>query len=206
MPRGKKTPTNNKKELKKKTKKDEDEEDSLEEIIEDDEEEAPKKTKKKTAQKSKGKSKKAESEEEDELSDIDDEEDDNSPLETNENDEVVTSNKPDRPPIKVVDPKTPIGKLKTDEILSYLIQQGTDSLNPQLKYGALNLLKQLTGRQRRPQPSFQTGGRGNFNPRGSFSQRGGRPNNGGRGASHSSNHQQRAPSSQRGDLYEDDDQ
>ncbi|MEM0353991.1 MAG: hypothetical protein QXW79_00280 [Thermoplasmata archaeon] len=50
--------------------------------------------------------------------------------------------------IKVVDPKTPIGELKTDDILTYLIQVGKDTLNPQLKFGAYNLLMQLTGRRR----------------------------------------------------------
>lgn len=47
------------------------------------------------------------------------------------------------------DPTKPIGELNIEEILSYLIEQGRDSLNPKLKNGSLNLLRELKGMPRR---------------------------------------------------------
>ncbi|MEM3061961.1 MAG: hypothetical protein QW303_00245 [Nitrososphaerota archaeon] len=97
-------------------------------------------------------------EDEDELSDLELVEEDSNqieegPLESQKNQ-----------PTKVIDPKTPIGDLKTDDILTYLIQIGKDTLNPQLKFGAYDLLMQLTGRRRRypppPRRQFLRGGRG----------------------------------------------
>ncbi|XWV25918.1 hypothetical protein QJ857_gp1162 [Tupanvirus soda lake] len=179
MPRGKKSQETNTRKNKKIVEDEEQEDENLEdEILEDEEESTPKKkSSKKTAPKNKPKKgKKADAEDEDELSDLDvDDEDDAPAIESAENDKIVSSQKHERPPIKVIDPKTPIGNLKTDDVLSYLIQVGTETLNPQLKYGALNLLKQLTGRRRRhPPPTYGSKSNRNFNNRGGFSQRGGR--------------------------------
>ena len=52
------------------------------------------------------------------------------------------------PKKKDVNPKTPIGSLNIEDILNYLIQEGNRAYNPQLKFGATNLLRQLTGRMR----------------------------------------------------------
>ena len=153
-------------------------------IIEDaEEEETPKPKKKSGSKRAAPKKKKAAKkvasdteEEDDELSDLE-------VGETDENaqDEAFTSRPHQKTPRKVIDPETPIGEVKTDDILSYLIQRGADSLNPQLKQGALDLLHRLTGRRRRPpmrnnqgnnqgnfgRPPFQNGGNGgpNFSPR-----------------------------------------
>src|ERR1700733_1234020 len=55
---------------------------------------------------------------------------------------------------KEINPKSKIGDLNTQEILSYLIKVGKDSLNPTLANGALRLLKELTGRNRPPPQRF----------------------------------------------------
>jgi len=68
-------------------------------------------------------------------------------------------------PRRIVDPKTPIGQLNIEDILTHLIKVGSDTLNPQLKYGAINLINQLTGRRR-------TGGNGLNGNKNNF-QRGG---------------------------------
>ena len=47
---------------------------------------------------------------------------------------------------KIIDPETPIGKLSIQDILCYCAQFGEDSNNPQLYFGAANLLAQLTDR------------------------------------------------------------
>jgi hypothetical protein len=115
---------------------------------------------------------------EDDLSDLDVNEDDNTPIETAENDTIIQNN--EKPPRKIIDPKTPIGQLSIQDGLSYYIQLGEESCNPQLKYGALNLLKQLTGKQRRYPPRYGSKSNRNFNPRGGFQQyRGGNNGNGG---------------------------
>ena len=59
-----------------------------------------------------------------------------------------------------VNPAIAIGKLGIPDILNHLINVGTDTLNPQLKYGAINLLNQLTGKAR---PRFDNNRRGGFN-------------------------------------------
>jgi len=150
----------------KKTKKDEDDD-----IIDDAEEETPKPKKKSASKRAAPKkpSKKAKEVKEDTGSDQDDGGDDDDELsdldvndtDDNAQDESFTSRPIQRTPKKVIDPETPVGDLKTEDILSYLIQRGADSLNPQLKHGALDLLHRLTGRRRRlPPPRNQ----GNFRP------------------------------------------
>jgi hypothetical protein len=59
------------------------------------------------------------------------------------------------------DPKAAIGTLKTDEILKFLIDRGSESLNPRLKFGAISLLQDLTGQRRRGYGSKRGGYRGN---------------------------------------------
>jgi len=125
-------------------------------------------TTKKTAKKAPARKKKVatdgDNDEVDDLSDLD--VDEEGPQDT---DEVVPgSGGP--PPHKEINPRTPIGDLKIEDIFSYLIQKGNDTLNPQLKYGSLNLLQQLTGRRRRnPGPGFGNGnGNGNGNRNGRF--------------------------------------
>lgn len=59
------------------------------------------------------------------------------------------------------DPKAAIGTLKTDEILKFLIDRGSESLNPRLKFGAISLLQDLTGQRRRGHGSKRGGYRGN---------------------------------------------
>ena len=162
MPRGKKAqePT-----TKKRGKKVVEEED-VDDIIEEEEEQPSSKrsNKKQSVKSSKtSKRKKQESDEEDELSDLDVDEDDCA-NESADNDEIVTTHKHERQPIKLIDPKVPIGDLKIDEVLSYLIQLGNDTLNPQLKFGALNLKQQLIGRRRRPPQNFGGSKRNNFGP------------------------------------------
>jgi hypothetical protein len=181
MPRGKKTrETTNKKNRK----IEEEDEENIDEII--DEETPKKKSAKKASMVTSKTSKKGkkpeikedikEADSEDDLSDldVDDEDtlDDNDrPVESAENDTVVSSQKHERPPRKIIDPKTPIGQLSIQDGLNYYIQLGEESCNPQLKFGALNLLKQLTGRRRRYPPTFGSKTNRNFNPRGGFQQR-----------------------------------
>lgn len=99
----------------------------------------------------------SEDEVDDELSDIE-MEDETPQNEGSENDEVVrTGPRSHSRPQKLIDPKSTIGDLKTEDILSYLIQVGDTTLNPQLKYGALNLLRDLTGKSRRPRPRPEFG-------------------------------------------------
>ena len=156
------------------------EDDEIDEILEDD---PPKKVGRKTTTKGKsikkestkgrgrGRKNKKEEEEDDEvasdLSDVDVEDQENQFQEDGENDELLEAKDVNKPTRKPINPKTPIGDLKTEDILSYLIQIGGDNLNPQLKYGALNLLNQLTGRRGR---NFQQNNRGrDFNNfRGSY--------------------------------------
>lgn len=63
-----------------------------------------------------------------------------------------------------VDPKSRLCDLRPDKILSYLIKLGNDTLNPQLKFGALNLLKTLQGRRRRRTAYGSKRGGGYQNP------------------------------------------
>jgi hypothetical protein len=195
MPRGKKDDLPVKKGKASKKVVEESEEEIDDEII--DEEPVVKKGSKKgaktsasTAKKSSKKAKPAKDEDdEDELSeiDIDDEDapDEEEEDQEEDHDEVVHSAAghgahQERPPVprKVIDPKTPIGQLNIEDVLGHLINVGTETLNPQLKYGAINLLNQLTGRRRPFRPN------NNGNTRGGFQQRGpggNGPNGGGRG-------------------------
>jgi hypothetical protein len=110
----------------------------------------------------------------DELSDIELNEEE-VPIESDDNDEIATSYSTNQilstyveknrlensfGSGKKIDPNTPIGSLKTVEIISYLIQVGTETLNPQLKSGALNLLRQLSGRRPYPLYGSKRGGFG----------------------------------------------
>lgn len=206
MPRGKKPETKNKKG------KYHEEDDSIDDIIEEDEleEATPKKASKKSKKSSKGKKK--QEEEEDELSEIEvDDEDnaedeDNVPVETADNDQVVSTQK-QKTPIKKIDPKIPVGELKANEILSYLIQLGDDNLNPTLKRGALNLLLELTGRRRRhPMSQGQMRGRYNsYNPH--FANRGrGRGGVGQMGRGHGQQMQTNTMQPMPQNLYPDEDE
>jgi hypothetical protein len=181
MPRGKKD------DKKKKTKKVEDDDDNIIEEADEEEETKPNK-------KSGGKKKKSTSQDDDvdDLSDLDVDEEDPQ----NNQDEIFEGNGP-AVPRKEINPKTPIGDLNIEDILSYLIQEGIKAFNPQLKYGALNLLQQLTGRRRkRPQQ---------MNRRGGFSNRGGNfmgpPRGRGRGGMHNNGNQRGMQ--QQDDLYPD---
>lgn len=121
----------------------------------------------------------------DELSELDIKDEDVT-IESDDNDEIISShamsqitplnteiNRQENISGKKIDPDTPIGSLKTIEIINYLIQVGTETLNPQLKSGAISLLRQLTGR--RPYPTYGSKrgsfGRG-FIPRGRGRSRG----------------------------------
>lgn len=85
-------------------------------------------------------SKKKKDDSEDELSDLElNDEDDNSGHVKNEKNAMFQK----------IDSSTPIEKLNINEILSYLYFKGEDSFNPKLKFGALNLMKDLTGKKRR---------------------------------------------------------
>lgn len=91
----------------------------------------------------------------DELSDLDlDDEDgdgnDAPAIESGDNDTIVASgNRREKPQRKIIDPTTPIGDLSIQDGLSYYIQLGEELCNPQLRYGALDLLNRLTGKPRR---------------------------------------------------------
>lgn len=135
------------KKTKKATKSDE------EEII-DDVEEEPKKAKKAAPKRT---TKKAATQETDVLSDVELDEE----AEEGENDEIVEA-KSRRPPVKKIDPESAIGELKVDEILSYLIQHATDTMNPELRNGCVGLLKRLKGGRRPRYGSKTNRGRGNF--------------------------------------------
>lgn len=189
-------------ESKKYKRNEEEEEENIEdEIINEDEGNTKKSSKKKSSKIEKNKkNKKNENEDEDELSDLDVEDENNA--ESINNDEIVSTYKPEKAPIKFIDPKTPIGALKTDDVLSYLIQVGTDTLNPQLKFGALNLLRQLTGKRRRHpsmyNPPMYGSKREDYNPRG-FTQRNGHMNR----RNMQQKFQQRTQTTTNGDLYGD---
>lgn len=114
---------------------------------------------KKTKRNSRNKKKETESEEEDVLSDIDVEEDDMPAVESDENDNIVSHRK--QVFHKEIDPNTPIGELRADDILSFLIEMGKRDLNPQLKFGALNLLKTLKGNKRHPNRHYGSKGPSN---------------------------------------------
>lgn len=165
MPRKKKSIDENKPDGRK-MRKNKDVDDDVDDLI--DEEDVQKKNKKDSKKGLKmKKNKKASSDDEDELSDIDlNEIDASSPLsEENNNDEMVSNKKQEhfeRHPRKIINPETTIGELKTDDILTYLIQIGEETLNPQLKYGAINLLNQLTGKKKRHSPNYGSK-RGNYN-------------------------------------------
>ena len=109
-----------------------------------------------------------------ELDDVDIED-----IEDDGNDDM--GNSKGKPSYKVIDPETPIGELSIDEILSYLINLGKESLNPGLKMGALNLLRNLKG-NKKPNNNYRGNyyrDRGNFNdrPRGDYYYRGGSSRN-----------------------------
>lgn len=154
--RAKKTDTTTKKRNKK---VDDDEIDEIDEDLIDDEieeeEKKPKKSQKKPTTKTKKtlssikSTKKVDDDDEDYLSDLDVENEDGVP-ESNSQDELM----PPKRQHKVIDPKSRLCDLKPDAILSHLIKVGTDELNPQLKMGALELLRSLTGRQTRSRPQY----------------------------------------------------
>lgn len=185
MPRTTKKDTS--KDSKKKKSKDIIEEEVEEEEDEDLLEEEPVKKSKKNSKVDKKKSKKeaAPEESEDDLSDLDIEDDIAEGNDSGDNDEIIShksrKNEKERQPIKKIDPETPIGSLKIDEILSFLIQKGDESLNPQLKFGSLNLLKELTGKKRRGQMYGSKSNRNNFN-NGNNNTRGFNPRNRGGGS------------------------
>jgi hypothetical protein len=195
-------------------------EESDEEIIEEESPVKPQKAvrgKKQPIAKGKPKQSAPKDEEEDQLSDIDvNEEDEGSDEENNQsnqnnqnnqnnhneqdndNDEVVPS-RPPRPERKMINPKTPIGDLAIDEVLSYLIQVAEKSLNPQLKFGCVGLIKQLTGRQTR-RPAY--GSKSNRNP-----QQYGQQFQRGRGGNQQGSQQGRQQGNQSyGQLYNDNQQ
>lgn len=203
----------------KKSKKDEQENDVENDIEEYDELEEPKKNIKKSSKSSKSsksgktlkkKGKKEgdpdeENDEEDELSDLPIDDID-APVETNDQDEVITS-KNDKLPYKIIDPKTQIGKLKPVEILDYLIQYGSENTNQTLRIGAILLKKKITGKYRRPNHGSKSNRGGpprGFQPRGNY--------NTGYNSNYSGNHnggrnfknQHRGPSTNE-DLYGNND-
>lgn len=106
---------------------------------------------------------------EDEISEINefdnldsDEEEEPPVVESSDNDSVVKQ-KPRQPFKKnLVDPTTPIGELSIVDGLRYYIQLGESSCNPQLRQGALNLLRQLTGRYNNRR-RYQNGSKTNRN-------------------------------------------
>lgn len=210
MPRGKKAQETSKKRTKKMAEEEEDED----EIIEEDEAPVKKNTRKQSTKNSKSKGKKkAESEEEDELSDlqVDDDDDTN---ESGENEEVVMSHKREKQPIKKIDPKTAIGDLTVEDVLNYLVQKGIDNLNPTLKFGALELKGQLTGRRRR-HPQTYGSKRNNYGPNPRFnnnrgnqysqgSNRGGLNGLNGRNMQQSSSRNPQRQSYPQEDLYNDE--
>lgn len=137
----------------------------IEELIVDDNEVSDKKS-----SKYKDKKNKKLTNEEDELSDLDLDDNDLAEPETNDdNDAIIDNSKIKKNERILIDPKTQIGKLRPDEILSYLIQLGGETLNPQLKYGALNLLRQLSGKRRNNQMNSGSKRGGNYQPRNNFS-------------------------------------
>ena len=157
MPRGKKTDSISKKSKKTEVDEIEESEEKIEEEEEEEEEEeveqkkssknssknSSKKSSKKLSKKSKEKIN-----DEDELSDLD--------VDDGEQDEVISTKSvtSHQSEIKIIDPKSRLCDLKPDAILTHLIKVGTDELNPQLKIGALNLLRQLTGRRRKHPPMY----------------------------------------------------
>ena len=172
MPRGKKTSES----VSKKSKKHE-EVDEVDVDVDEVELVSKKTSKKSSKDKS---SKKKPIEVEDDLSELDIDDDDDIPAhESAENDTVVQTVQKERekPVRKTIDPKTPIGELSIQDGLNYYIQLGDQTCNPSLKYGALNLLKDLTGRRR---PGQNYGSKSNRNGNGGpqFNQRGGSQNRG----------------------------
>ncbi|AEQ32667.1 hypothetical protein [Acanthamoeba polyphaga mimivirus] len=128
---------------KKKATKNHDEDEIVESVASDDEQLEEEKPSKRSSKKTtKKKSKKSESESEDDLSDIDVDAED-APIESSENDEIIASK---FKPVKEIKADAPIGSLGIDDILTYLIQEGEKTLNPQLKHGARDLLNLLKGR------------------------------------------------------------
>ena len=137
---GRKKSESNKKKVKKIEENDEVSDEEVQEEGED--EKKSKKTKKHSS-----KTKKVD-DEDDELSDLDVEAEE-AVVESADQNDMVTSNQSNfNNKFRTIDPKSRLCDLKADAILNYLIQLGNDDLNPQLKYGALNLLKQLTGKRR----------------------------------------------------------
>lgn len=170
MPRGKKTEGH-------KGKKPLIDEDTDDEKLEESKKKKPLKTKPR-----KPKNIEEDDENEDELSEL--QLDDDNHSSEGDNDEVVTNRRPQnaRP---LVNPKTPIGELNTNDILSHLIKVGEESLNPQLKYGALDLLFQLTGKKRRNHNHNNNNHNNNYNQRRFYGPRNGNgnPNGNGNGGS-----------------------
>ena len=90
--------------------------------------------------KSKLSKKKSKNDDEDELSDLDVDDQD-----------IVKSSPPkaEKHTFKEVDPTTQIDKLTVGEICAYLFFKGEKEFNPKLKFGALNLFKDLTGKKKK---------------------------------------------------------
>ena len=90
---------------------------------------------------------------EDEMSDInlEDEEIDDAP--------VIKANKQNALKTKSVDPKTPIGELKIDDILAHLYQRGMEEANPTLRHCAEKSYRELfyTNNRRRYPKNPRTG-------------------------------------------------
>ena len=102
---------------------------------------------------------------EDELSDID--VNDDTTAATNNVQKSKPSTKHNKPNQNYdVDSACPIGELKVTDILNYLVQKGIETSNPVLKYGAINLKKEINGTnapKRFTKPSYNQG-QGQFPP------------------------------------------
>lgn len=70
-----------------------------------------------------------------------------------EHDETFVSRRPNRSPSEnrfpTLDPNTPIKDLRVDQILQHLVNIGTETFNQELRYGSINLLNTISGKNRR---------------------------------------------------------
>jgi hypothetical protein len=109
---------------------------------------------------------------------------------------VDTSNIPMETKKQNYDVNKPLGNCTLTEIFDYLIELGTNNMNPQLRQGTLDLKRTLQGKVKPAQP-FNTGNyRGGFNNRG----RGGfQGNSQGQGQSQGG---QRNPQAQQTNVYQ----
>ncbi len=180
-------------------------EDDLEEVSDEEVQEEEDEKKSKKSKNQKNKTKKVDDEDE-ELSDLEVEAEDAVVESTDQNDMITSNQSNFNNKFKTIDPKSRLCDLKADAILNYLVQLGNNDLNPQLKYGALNLLRQLTGtgkRRNHPQmygnqPHGYNNHNYNQNQRPFDPQR----NNAGRGRQ--MHHKQNMPKNpMNGDIYQD---